>query len=162
MARLCRASGRLAVRIQRGHVSMSPEDIAQLSSWLAATDLTRLELTAPDGRGVRLERLAGGDRAIAMARHESGTDAPAIPSGTVTAPSPGTFLHHHPLRTSPLVRPGQTVVAGQIVGLLRIGPLLQPVRAPFAGRVEGFWRAHGTAVHYGTALVAISSGEAVT
>lgn len=140
---------------------MSPEDIARLSAWLAATDLTRLEVTEPNGRGVRLERHPGGVDAVAMPQDVSRADALALPSGTVTAVSPGRFLHHHPLLTSPLVRPGQAVMAGQIVGLLQIGPLLLPVRAACAGHVEGFRCTHDTTVEYGTALVAISSAEAV-
>jgi acetyl-CoA carboxylase biotin carboxyl carrier protein len=73
----------------------------------------------------------------------------------VTAPSVGVFLDAHPLRSAPFVQPGELVVQGQFIGLLKIGALLLPVRAPCAGTVGTTCIASGTTVGYGRPLRSI-------
>ncbi len=54
--------------------------------------------------------------------------------GTVVrAHVPGRFLRAHPSRPEPLVRPGQRVEVGAMLGLLAMGPVLLPVTSPEAG-----------------------------
>ena len=77
----------------------------------------------------------------------------------MTAPSVGVFLHRHPLHAAPLVRTGEVVAAGQVLGLLHIGPLLLPVTAPRPGKVVGMWAAHEAVVGFGTRLVELLATE---
>ena len=49
---------------------------------------------------------------------------------------PGIFIATHPWRTKPFVEPGQSVEAGAIVGLVRVGRLYVPVLSPAAGIVD--------------------------
>ncbi len=131
---------------------MTSETIAQLSAWLAATDIAVLELSGPTG-SLRLERSGGAFTATSHAPNAAADPAASPSHATVTAQSPAIFLHHHPLHATSLVQPGASVAAGQTLGLLQIGALLLPVKAPCAGRVEGLWVAHGTRVGFGAALV---------
>ena len=137
---------------------MTPETIDQLSAWLAATDIAVLELRGPTG-ALRLERDGGSFNATSQAPNAAAGPAASPSHATVIAQSPGIFLHHHPLQTTALVRPGAVVSAGQTLGLLQIGALLLPVKAPSAGHIEGLWVAHGTPVGFGAALVELERTE---
>ncbi|WP_426390185.1 acetyl-CoA carboxylase biotin carboxyl carrier protein [Variovorax sp. R-27] len=116
----------------------------QLAAWLAGTDIGLLELRTPQGT-LRLGRQ--GDEIIELPDEEAEPELLAI-----RAPSLGVFLHSHPLATTPLVRTGRRVEAGQTIGLLKIGPLLLPVTAPQAGIVDSIHAADGLAVGYGAQL----------
>lgn len=116
----------------------------QLAAWLANTDIGLLELRTPNGT-LRLGRQ--GDNIIELPDEEAELELLAI-----RAPSLGVFLQSHPLATTPLVRTGQRVEAGQTIGLLKIGPLLLPVTTPQAGIVDSIHAADGLAVGYGTTL----------
>jgi acetyl-CoA carboxylase biotin carboxyl carrier protein len=116
----------------------------QLAAWLAGTDIGLLELRTPQGT-LRLGRQ--GDEIIELPDEEAELELLAI-----RAPSLGVFLQSHPLATTPLVRTGQRVEAGQTIGLLKIGPLLLPVTTPQAGIVDSIHAADGLAVGYGTPL----------
>jgi acetyl-CoA carboxylase biotin carboxyl carrier protein len=132
-------------------------DIDQLAAWLAETDIATLELHEAEG-SLCLGRRSG---AIEIFEPASAcSKASPHRSLTVTADTPGIFLHAHPLRTAPLVAGGPIVEARQVVGLLRVGALLLPVRAPFAGRVEGYWAEDGTQVGYGAPLIELQVSEA--
>jgi acetyl-CoA carboxylase biotin carboxyl carrier protein len=77
----------------------------------------------------------------------------------VTSPSPGVFLHRHPLHAAPAAPLGQPVRAGAVLGLLRIGKLLLAVTAPRDGVVAEFIAAEGGTVGYGAALVRLAAAE---
>jgi acetyl-CoA carboxylase biotin carboxyl carrier protein len=122
-------------------------DVDQIAAWLAATDISELELRGPTS-SVRLRKDSAGVVTIGDAR------PPAGPAGmTVTAPTVGIFLHRHPLHDTPLAPTGARVIAGQPLGLLQIGILLLPVPAPAPGIVAGMWAPHGAIVGFGTGLV---------
>ncbi|UUZ69059.1 acetyl-CoA carboxylase biotin carboxyl carrier protein subunit [Polaromonas sp. P2-4] len=140
---------------------MMTAELQQLAAWLAGTDIGLLELCTPQGH-VRLRRddavpenyvceelqgHAGAPVPVSVAASAVPATPPAVAS------SVGIFLHHHPLRGTPLAPPGAQVQAGQTVGLLQIGALLLPVAAPQAGVVASMLKAHGSLVGYGTALV---------
>ncbi|MGJ7533088.1 MULTISPECIES: acetyl-CoA carboxylase biotin carboxyl carrier protein [unclassified Variovorax] len=116
----------------------------QLAAWLAGTDIGLLELRTPEGT-LRLGRQ--GDEIVELPDEEAEPELLKI-----HAPSLGVFLQSHPMATTPLVRIGQRVEAGQIVGLLKIGPLLLPVTTPQAGIVDSIHATDGLAVGYGAPL----------
>lgn len=128
--------------------------IPQLARLLDGTDIELLELTA----GTELVRLR---------RNIPGPGpAPCAPAGAgavpfdIPAPSVGVFRRGHPLRTAPLVQAGQSVAAGDPVGVLQIGALLIHAVAPKDGTVLEVLAEDGAAVGYGTALVRfVESGE---
>jgi acetyl-CoA carboxylase biotin carboxyl carrier protein len=90
---------------------------------------------------------------VTIGREEPGSPENSGDGLTVSAPCVGVFLHRHPLHNTPLVRTGESVQAGQFLGLLRIGPLLLPVTAPRPGKVAGMWADHETLVGFGARLV---------
>ena len=124
------------------------ERVAQLSAWLANTDIGLLELRTPQGI-LRLGR-QGGDMVELPMEEEEEDEAEPV---TVKASSVGLFLRTHPVATEPLARIGQRVDAGQLIGLLNIGPLLLPVSAPQAGIVDALHAESGIAVGYGAPLI---------
>ncbi len=124
------------------------ERVAQLSAWLANTDIGLLELRTPQGI-LRLGR-QGGDMVELPMEEEEEDEAEPV---TVKASSVGLFLRTHPVATEPLARIGQRVDAGQLIGLLNIGPLLLPVSAPQAGIVDALHVESGIAVGYGAPLI---------
>ena len=126
------------------------DQIRELSSLLEGTDIELLELDLGNDV-IRLRRESSGQGAVPPAS----TDTFDIP-----APSVGIFRRAHPLRTTPLVEPGQAVMAGDPVGLLQIGALWVHVVAPKDGIMLDLLTADGAAVGYGTALMRFGgSGE---
>ncbi len=125
------------------------ERVAQLSAWLANTDIGLLELRTPQGI-LRLGRQGGDMVELPMEEEEEKGEAEPV---TVKASSVGLFLRTHPVATEPLARIGQRVDAGQLIGLLNIGPLLLPVSAPQAGIVDALHSESGIAVGYGAPLI---------
>ncbi|NDZ11665.1 acetyl-CoA carboxylase biotin carboxyl carrier protein subunit [Variovorax sp. WS11] len=134
----------------------SPAQVQELAAWLAATDIGLLELRTPDGV-LRLGRGPAGEIEKLDAQDEEAPQAPA--ALVAVAPSVGVFLHAHPLHAAPLARPGEHVVAGQPVGVIRIGPLLLPVHAPQAGVLIAFLVPDRQAVGWGTPLVELQADE---
>jgi len=132
------------------------EQLQQLATWLAGTDIGLLELRTPEGT-VRLGRsgTSPGEIVPLDARDDGTAPAPAV----AAAASAGVFRDGHPLHAAPLVRIGERIAAEQIVGLLQIGPLLLPVTAPLAGVVTAVRAAAGHTVGYGTALVELQPLE---
>jgi acetyl-CoA carboxylase biotin carboxyl carrier protein len=130
-------------------MSMPFTHIDEISTWLAATDIAELELRGPAGY-LLLRRDLGG--AVTHIAEPPQADPNSV---VVTAQSVGIFLHRHPLRDAPLVRTGARVNAHQPLGLLKIGTLLLPVAAPVPGIVASMQVSHGTAVGFGTELVAL-------
>lgn len=139
---------------------MTLPELQQVTAWLADTDIGLFELRTAHGH-IRLRRSPGGtgfvDETVspgAVAGVPSAVLTAAPPAlSVIAAPSVGFFLHHHPLRATPLAPTGTTVQAGQVVGLLQIGALLLAVAAPQAGVVASVLVAHGSLVGYGTSLL---------
>jgi biotin carboxyl carrier protein len=73
----------------------------------------------------------------------------------VKADVAGYFLAAHPWRDKPFVAPGQSIEAGAIVGLVKIGLLYAPVVAPAAGTVDTVIAETGATVGYGTPIARI-------
>jgi acetyl-CoA carboxylase biotin carboxyl carrier protein len=128
------------------------DHVAEIAAWLAATDIDCLELTGPTGH-LRLRR--GSEPEVTM----GGTgDGPVAEDETIVMPSPGfgIFLHAHPLHETPMVRAGDSVAAGKVLGFLKIGPLLVPVPAPHEGIVSDIVAPDATLVGFGDPLFRFS------
>ncbi len=125
----------------------------QLMAWLASTDIGALELRGPGvhlclhqaGGSVEVLSAAGFSALCEAARHDTATIQ-------IKASAVGIFLHAHPMHEAPLAAPGTAVLAGQAIGLLRVGMLLLPVAAPQAGTMARYAAAPGARVGYGSHL----------
>lgn len=73
----------------------------------------------------------------------------------ILAAAPGMFMRAHPSRAEPFIRPGQSIAAGDTLGLLAMGPVLLPVTAPAAGIVLSMTRTG--AIGFGTTLAEIAT-----
>ncbi|MHA6822384.1 acetyl-CoA carboxylase [Ralstonia pseudosolanacearum] len=141
---------------------MRVEQIRQICTWLAATDITEFDLQGP---GIHL--LLRNARAVAprigAQPTPSASAAPAalvgaastVSTEVVRAGSVGVFRHQHPQQTAPLAAVGASVRASQPLGLLQIGPLLLPVTAPCDALVQDMPVPDGTVVGWGTSLVVL-------
>jgi acetyl-CoA carboxylase biotin carboxyl carrier protein len=127
-------------------IDLPADQVRRFAAFLAGTDIEQLELRT--ARGVLCVRRGGACGGIAAPPAD-----PAAASHAVTAPSPGVFLHRHPMHDAPLAPVGGAVARGQIVGFLRIGLLLLAVPAPRGGTVTKVAAAHGETVGYGATLL---------
>ena len=120
--------------------------IKQLSTWISQRGIDLLELTTPEA-SLSLQRDAPAPAAadpVQESRHQE-----------LIAPSPGRYLDRHPLSAQPLVKPGASVEAGQLVGFLQIGTLLLPLRSPQAGRIVSLPRSPGDTLGYGSVVMCL-------
>ena len=131
-------------------------DIATLKDMAAALAKTDIEWLEIDGPGVSL-RLRRGHAAAAVAATAAAATPPAAVESaappTARAPMAGVFLHRHPLQAAPLATVGETVAAGQVIGLVQAGLLLMPVVAQAAATVLALAVPHGATVGYGDTLL---------
>ncbi|KTB55018.1 hypothetical protein AO067_20625 [Pseudomonas viridiflava ICMP 13104] len=131
---------------------MDINEIRQLAGWIRDAGLTVLELKRPGfelliRRGVCPDAsTCGPDVPVAVEQ------APAV-ARVIAADNPGVFVASHPDEKSSYVKPGDAVVAGQLLGLLRIGLLYLPVRSDNAGRVVRFLAVEHERVGYGQPLI---------
>ena len=133
------------------------DHMAEIAAWLAATDIDCLELRGPAGH-LRLRR--GGEPASTPdgPAPEKVGEEPVAEAKHDTMPSPGfgVFRHAHPLHETALVRAGERVTVGQVLGFLQIGALLIPIRAPREGVVSAVLARDGSLVGYGDPLLEFS------
>ncbi|KPW61077.1 Uncharacterized protein ALO80_04492 [Pseudomonas caricapapayae] len=132
---------------------MNINEIRQLAVWIRDAGLTVLELKRPGfelliRRGEPVQNRALEPAAVRIAAEPS-----AAAAHVITASNPGVFVSTHPDERNSYVKPGDTVAAGQLLGLLRIGLLYLPVRSKQAGRVVRFLAAEEERVGYGQPLI---------
>src|SRR5580704_10986321 len=138
--------------------------IQQLSVWIRERGIDLLELTTPEA-SLSLQRDTPGysiSRASAQLPSDATssvppTNAPVTGAGyyELTVPSPGIYLDRHPLSAQPLVTPGASIEAGQLVGFLQISSLLLPLRSAEAGRVVSLPQDPGVALGYGSVVMCL-------
>ena len=121
------------------------QTIAELNQMLEGTRITALTLGTP-AETITLRRQSGAAVPVPAERFAA------------TAPCSGVFLHRHPLQQAPLVQLGQSVQAGAVLGLLRVGSLLLHMVAPRGGTVMAV-AGDGDIVGYGTPLVELVAEE---
>ena len=139
--------------------------IQQLSVWIRERGIDLLELTTPEAslslqRDTPVDSISRAPPAPLQPLATSSappTHAPVKGAGyyELTAPSPGIYLDRHPLGAQPLVTPGASIGAGQLVGFLQIRSLLLPLRSAEAGRVVSLPQDPGVTLGYGTVVMGL-------
>src|SRR5260221_9200769 len=98
-------------------------EIERLAQILERSGVTSIEIEE-DGQSLKLVMEKGKSTAsMLVAPAEPSHEAAIVAKADVA----GVFIAAHPWREKPFVEPGQTVEAGAIVGLVRIGRLYVPV-----------------------------------
>ena len=128
-------------------------DIERLAQILERSGVASIEIEE-NGQSLKVvmeteQRIAPSSALAAPIGH---SQEPAIVAKADVA---GIFVAAHPWRTKPFVEPGQTIEAGAIVGLVKIGLLYVPVLSPTAGIVEAIVAEAGATVGYGTPIVSV-------
>lgn len=130
---------------------------AVLVEWHAAATSERpAERAGPPSEGPPGDGAEGSPAADA-GRSDRSADAPSLGEGAhlVRAPCVGTFYHAPQPGAAPFVEPGDTVAAGDQVGLVEAMKLMTPVETDTPGRVVRVLVADGTAVEFGQPLLAL-------
>jgi acetyl-CoA carboxylase biotin carboxyl carrier protein len=139
---------------QRATEPFDTAELAKIAEWLDAAGLYTLEIEEP-GRSIRMV-MAGREPAYGT------SEAGKVPQGgsvTVVARLVGVFLAAHPERQTPLVKPGDRVRPGDVLGILKTGILLTSVVAPVDGIVTGILAEQETMVDFGTPLFELRALE---
>ena len=142
---------------------LSPDDVAEIAAILAGSPYAGIDIATSRFR-LRVAKGEGPDSAItqewqwaggaAQLEEEAGEEA-ADPD-CVTAPLPGTFYHAPSPGAPPFVRPGDSVEAETVVGIVETMKLMNPVHAGRAGTVAEVLVANATLVAKGAALIRLS------
>lgn len=105
-----------------------------------------------------------GEHAVAAQGTRSAPAAPATdpePSGGyLTAQTVGVFYRAPEPSAPPFVSEGDTVIAGQQVGIIEAMKLMIPVEADRAGRIAAVLKADAEPVEYGDRLFALTADDA--
>ncbi len=129
-----------------GMSSFSPETasllqlIDRLTSLLERSDLVELEVEAGEtGIVLRmpaaLAPVAGATLVAASGAPASVAAAPEVTTRTVVAPLTGVFYGAPSPGAPPFVTSGQTVVTGQVIGLIEAMKLFNEIKSDVSGRV---------------------------
>ncbi|QKW37602.1 acetyl-CoA carboxylase biotin carboxyl carrier protein subunit [Actinomadura sp. NAK00032] len=106
----------------------------------------------PDGAG-RTAPAAPGGAAGAMAAAPAAAEDGRFP---ILAPSVGVFYQAPEPDAAPFVSVGDTVAAGQQVGIVEVMKLMLPVEADRAGRVVEIVAGDGAEIEYGEPLLVLT------
>lgn len=131
--------------------------IAEIEALLAAMErhgIERIELDDAEG-SLRLA-LPPAMAAAAPTPRPTIQQAEA-PAPVAKATIAGRFLPAHPWRAKPFAEIGQPVVAGEIVGIVRVGHLCVPVTPPADGVADAIPAEPGALVGYGSPLLRLGA-----
>ncbi|MCR8717993.1 acetyl-CoA carboxylase biotin carboxyl carrier protein [Pseudomonas syringae] len=131
---------------------MNINEIRQLAGWIRDAGLTVLELKRP-GFELLIRRGVPACTHASPPDVQAAAEQPQAAACVIAADNPGIFVSSHPDEKNSYVKPGDSVAAGQLLGLLRIGRLYLPVRSNQAGRVVRFLAAEHERVGYGQPLI---------
>jgi acetyl-CoA carboxylase biotin carboxyl carrier protein len=142
---------------------MTPEGarqtISELITLIGRSDVADLELADGDLR-LRLHRpkaRADDGQEWPAVRPDAGATASApqvVPAPrTIRSPIVGRFYRARHLEDEPLVREGDTVVAGQAVGVVEAMNLFSDIESEESGRVTRLLIGNGDRVEYGQPLM---------
>ncbi|PJN29214.1 biotin/lipoyl-containing protein [Kitasatospora sp. CB02891] len=139
LAELCRSVAELA------RTSTRPPRRIRLEHLGTAIEVEWDDPGAPDGGGVQV---TDGQASSAEPEPQDGLHH-------VCAPMIGTYYHAPEPGAPPFVAVGDTVTAGQPIGILEVMKMMSPVEADIAGRVVEILAADGAAVEFQQRLIAV-------
>ena len=130
---------------------MEITELRQLVQWLEEKGIESFELEVTE-RKLRLSlrgREAAGPISVTI---DNGDDTRRDNGIIVAAELAGIFLIQHPTRSTPLVRLGEAVRGGDVIGLVRVGALYVPVIAPGNGALVKILAVPESLIGFGTPL----------
>ena len=140
----------MAVTEVRRQSLLDPDTLRRLFRQLAATDVDEMEVESGSSR-LYIRREPGTQRAIHSPRRaDQSLDAVRIP---LEAPLTGVFYARPSPELPRYVEPGDSVQAGQIVGLIETMKLFNEVTAEVSGKVLSVHADDGDLVQAGQALL---------
>ena len=77
----------------------------------------------------------------------------------IVSPLPGTFYTAPAPDQPPFVQPGDTIAAGQTVGIVEVMKQFSEIQSEVAGTVKSIEVKNGESVNPGTVLVVVQEGE---
>ncbi|WP_406868262.1 acetyl-CoA carboxylase biotin carboxyl carrier protein [Paraburkholderia fungorum] len=134
---------------------MEISSIVTLATSLSQSELTELELS--DGTlAIRLVRAATNrPYATVFGVNSLGTSASTPVEEYVHSPAVGTFIAEHPTTGQVLVKVGNQVNPGELMGLISYGRFIRAVEAAEAGIVGNILARSGVKVSFGQKLFKI-------
>ncbi|SOZ19521.1 hypothetical protein [Cupriavidus taiwanensis] len=139
---------------------MTVELVMHLVSLFRSSASTELEYR---DESIRLSLKHSGKTALATAEAEHTTVEESVSESdllAVKASSTGIFLTQHPLALEPVVKPGQLVTTGDVVGFLEIDQVLSCATTPEDGEVSHFAAVDGEIAGFGSELVSVRRASA--
>jgi acetyl-CoA carboxylase biotin carboxyl carrier protein len=143
----------------------APGDVEQLVRALIAMmrdgGMSELDLTFGDVT----VRLRGSGQQALMASPSpqtapmTGEPSPAAADYAIAAPMIGTFYASPSPGASPFVEVGDTIAAGQVIGIIEAMKIMNEIPADRGGVVTEIVAANGQPVEYGSALIRIRPGD---
>ncbi|GAB7528757.1 hypothetical protein PS3A_11660 [Pseudomonas sp. 3A(2025)] len=135
---------------------MDIREIRQLATWLGEAQLSALELKRPGLElFIKRSQVAHIPRRSCFSSEDHESRAPA--HERLNSPQAGLFILYRPDERSAYAQPGETIEAGQLLGLLKIGGLYLPVRSSMAGKLIRFIAQDGEQVGYGQPLLELEA-----
>ncbi|MFM7321328.1 MAG: acetyl-CoA carboxylase [Armatimonadota bacterium] len=131
---------------------LSPEELLRLTGIAARHGLEEIALHEP-GRTVTIRsRFARADSPPTLA-HPTSAPVSAAPARTLDAPIMGVFYRSPAPGEPPFVEVGDTVEAGQPIGMIEAMKVFSDVPAETGGRVAAILVSNGTLVQPGDPLI---------
>jgi acetyl-CoA carboxylase biotin carboxyl carrier protein len=135
----------------------TPDQVIRIIAEAERAGVTHLRLDVASA-GITLDLTLGtteGSGATGHGPASPATDAPADDTLTITAPLLGTFYRRRSPEEPPLVEAGQSVDAGDLIGLIEVMKTYHEITAPAAGIVTGILAEDGHYVEYGQPLATL-------
>ncbi|MGH2559486.1 MAG: acetyl-CoA carboxylase, partial [Thermomicrobiales bacterium] len=132
-----------------------PAGVVRVIEALKAADVSAFRMEV-EGLTLDIQRGAGGELTVYGAATEVALATTAELETTVVAPVLGAFYRRRSPEEPPLVEIGQTVEAGQVIGLIEVMKTYHEVTAPDGGVLAAFLADDGEFVEYGQALATIA------
>lgn len=161
-------------------MSLTEDEVLQILELFDASDWDELSLTSGDvrlnvsKRGAMTQVLSPPAAAAAPPRAAPAATTPAVPPApapvdeeppagiaAVRSPTLGTFFVAPKPGAPPFVQPGDTVAAGDQVGIVEVMKLMNPVRAEVGGEIVKVCARNNELVEYDRVLFWIKPTEVV-
>ncbi len=137
------------------------KQLDQLAKWLETTGLEEVEIETAGTRlrlrkpGVATVAAAPVVQAVAPATPAAAAPAPAVDANAFKSPMVGTFYRSSSPDAAPFVKEGDTVSAGQTLGIIEAMKTMNQIEADKGGTVTKILVQNAQAVEYGQPLFII-------